>query len=157
MKAEMCCGRESKSDKLWWCNVYLKWGLHDGKSANHRILTMGGGGGMAKIVQDMTFKRFNKYPRYKSSWGRFIPRVESTPCKVKILQDYVLRSRFPAWRAANPEPEFLNLLRSSGIDSQPGGLVRQPCLMYWPARPHRLAESIPVLLKRLQIRALYNT
>jgi hypothetical protein len=25
---------------------------------------------LAKIVQDMTIKRFNKYPRYKSSWGR---------------------------------------------------------------------------------------
>jgi hypothetical protein len=29
-----------------------------------------------------------------------------------------------------PEPEFVNLLRSPGIDSQPGGLVRQPYLMY---------------------------
>jgi hypothetical protein len=38
------------------------------KSANHGILAMGRGGGLlAKIVQDMTFKRFNKYPRYKSS------------------------------------------------------------------------------------------
>ncbi len=46
------------------------------------------------------------------------------------------------------EPEFVNLLRSSGIDSQHGELVR-------PARLHRLAESIPGLpLKRLQIRAL---
>jgi hypothetical protein len=26
---------------------------------------------LAKIVQDITFKRFNKYPRYKSSWGCF--------------------------------------------------------------------------------------
>jgi hypothetical protein len=36
---------------------------------------------------------------------------------------------------------FVNLFRSLGIDSQPGGPV------------HRLAESIPRLLKRLQIRA----
>ncbi len=43
----------------------------------------------------------------------------------------------------NPEPEFVNLLRSSEIDSQSGGPVRQPYLTYWPARPHRLAESIP--------------
>jgi hypothetical protein len=35
------------------------------------------------------------------------------------------------------------LLRSPGIDSQPGGPVRRPYLLYWPARLHRLAESIP--------------
>ncbi len=31
------------------------------------------------------------------------------------------------------EPVFVNLLRSSGIDSQPGGPVRQPYLSYRPA------------------------
>ncbi len=41
------------------------------------------------------------------------------------------------------EPIFANLLRSPGIDSQPGGPVRQPHLSYWPARLHRLSESIP--------------
>jgi hypothetical protein len=46
-----------------------------------------------------------------------------------------------------PEPELVNLFRSPGIDSKPSGPVRQP------ARLHRLAESIPELLKRLQIRA----
>ncbi len=44
---------------------------------------------------------------------------------------------------ASPEPEFVNLLRNLGIDSQPGGQVRQPYLMYQPAGLHRLAESIP--------------
>jgi hypothetical protein len=29
---------------------------------------------------------------------------------------------------AIPEPEFVNLLRSQGIDAQPGGSVRQPYL-----------------------------
>ena len=53
-----------------------------------------------------------------------------------------------------PEPEFVNILRSPGIDSQPGGSVRQPYLTYRPAWLHRLAESIPGLLKRLQILAL---
>jgi hypothetical protein len=53
-----------------------------------------------------------------------------------------------------PEPEFVNILRSPGIDSQPGGWVRPPYLAYRPAWLHRLAESIPGLLKRLQIRAL---
>ncbi len=40
------------------------------------------------------------------------------------------------------EPVFVNLLRSPGIDSQPGGTVRQPYLTYWPARLHRLAKLI---------------
>ncbi len=40
------------------------------------------------------------------------------------------------------EPEFVNLLRSPGIDSQPGGLVRQNYLTYRPARLHRLVELI---------------
>ncbi len=44
-----------------------------------------------------------------------------------------------------PEPVLVNLLRSPGIDSN---------LSYRPARLHRLAESIPGLLERLQIRAL---
>ncbi len=42
-----------------------------------------------------------------------------------------------------PEPEFVNLLRSPGIDSQCDGPVRQPYLTHRPARQHRLAESIP--------------
>jgi hypothetical protein len=51
-----------------------------------------------------------------------------------------------------PEPEFVNLLRSLGID--PNLLVQQLYLKYWSARLHRLAESIPGLLRLLQIRAL---
>ncbi len=41
------------------------------------------------------------------------------------------------------EPEFVDLPRSPGIDSQPGGPVRQPYLTYWPGRLQRLTESIP--------------
>ncbi len=41
------------------------------------------------------------------------------------------------------EPEWVNLLRSPGIDSQHGGPVRQSYLTYRSARLHRLAESIP--------------
>ncbi len=55
---------------------------------------------------------------------------------------------------SKPELEFVNLLRSPGIDSQPGRPIRKPYLTYRPARLHRLAESIPGLLTRLQIRAL---
>jgi hypothetical protein len=42
-----------------------------------------------------------------------------------------------------PEPVFVNLLRSPGIDSQDGGPLRQLYLLYRPDRLHRLAESIP--------------
>jgi hypothetical protein len=41
------------------------------------------------------------------------------------------------------ELEFVNLLRSQGIDSKPCGPVRQPYLTYRPARLHGLAESVP--------------
>jgi len=41
---------------------------------------------------------------------------------------------------SQPEPVFVNLLRSPGIDSQPGGPVRQPSLSYRPARLHRLGH-----------------
>jgi hypothetical protein len=41
-----------------------------------------------------------------------------------------------------PEPVFVNLLRSPGIDSQPGGPGRYDNpLSYRPAMQHRLAES----------------
>ncbi len=50
-----------------------------------------------------------------------------------------------------PEPVFVDLLRSSGIDSQPGGPVQQPHLSYRPAMLHRFLGFINV---RLQIRAL---
>ncbi len=43
--------------------------------------------------------------------------------------------------------------KEPGINSQPGGPVQQPYLLYQLARLHRLAESIPGLLKCLQIRA----
>ncbi len=36
------------------------------------------------------------------------------------------------------EPLFVFLLRSPGIDFQPGGPLRQPYLSYWPDRLHRL-------------------
>ena len=42
-----------------------------------------------------------------------------------------------------PEPVFVNLLWSPGVDSQPDGTVQQPYLSYRPARLHCLVESIP--------------
>ena len=48
-----------------------------------------------------------------------------------------------AFGALKPiETVFINLLRSPGIYSQPGRPVRQPYLLYRPARLHRVAESI---------------
>jgi hypothetical protein len=59
-----------------------------------------------------------------------------------------------------PEPVFVGLSRSRGIDSQPGGPVRQPYLWYRPARQHTLAEWISRnrflgYINVLQIRALF--
>jgi hypothetical protein len=59
-------------------------------------------------------------------------------------------SRDP-WRGKNrPESVFVNLLRSPGIDSQPGGPVRQPFMTY---RPVRLAEfdSLESILGSLNV------
>ncbi len=41
------------------------------------------------------------------------------------------------------EPVFVAPLYRPEIDSQPGGPVRQPCMLYRPTRQHRLAASIP--------------
>ncbi len=41
------------------------------------------------------------------------------------------------------KPEFVNLLRNPGIDSQPGGAERQTYLTYRHASLHRLADLIP--------------
>ncbi len=61
------------------------------------------------------------------------------------------KPRAPQRHIHSPETEFVNLLRSSGIGSQPGGPVRQPYLTYWSAG--LLGWRIPGLLQRLQIRA----
>jgi hypothetical protein len=57
-----------------------------------------------------------------------------------------------------PEPVFVNLLRSPGIDSQPDGSVRQPYLSYRTARLHKLVDRFLGIdswaPKRLKIRAL---
>jgi hypothetical protein len=61
----------------------------------------------------------------------------------------------PGGPKLQPEPEFVKLFReSTGIDSQPGGPVRQSYLTYRPARLLRHAESIPGQIKGLQMRAL---
>jgi hypothetical protein len=57
--------------------------------------------------------------------------------------DWCKTMRFRTHLLSSAEPEFVNLLRSPGIDSKPGGPVRQPYLTYRPDRLHELAESIP--------------
>jgi hypothetical protein len=69
---------------------------------------------------------------------------------------YSLHIRTLCLQVSRTESKFVNLLRSPGIDSQPGGPVRHSSSTFQPARQYRLAESIPGLLKRLQIRALQN-
>ncbi len=68
----------------------------------------------------------------------------------------VLRYKYGTLAIELSEPVFVNLLKSPGIDYQPGG-PQQPYLTYRPARQHRLAESIPRnrFLERLQIRVLF--
>ncbi len=47
------------------------------------------------------------------------------------------------YKLSSTEPVFVDLLWRPGIDSQPGGPVRQPYFSYRPARLHRLAKSVP--------------
>jgi hypothetical protein len=90
-----------------------------------------------------------------------VTRLNTSKSDLKIffcgwdLAEWLVRtSDSPCCSRNCPEPVFVNILRSPGIDSQPGRPVRQPYLSYLPARLHGLAESIPGLHKRLQIRAL---
>ncbi len=52
------------------------------------------------------------------------------------------RSHLQVECSAEPEPVFVNLLRSTGIDSQLGGPVRKPYLSHLPAKLHRLWNRI---------------
>ncbi len=56
--------------------------------------------------------------------------------------DIILAIRHLAYKYGL-EPVFVDLLWSPGIDSQPGGPVRQPYLSYRPAMLHRQVESNP--------------
>jgi hypothetical protein len=54
-----------------------------------------------------------------------------------------LRGLYLVLCAQESEPLLVNVLRSPGIHSQPGGPVGKPYLLYQPARLYGLAESIP--------------
>ncbi len=61
----------------------------------------------------------------------------------KIIVKYFIFSYKRALVMWKSEPVFVNLWRSPGIDSLPGGLVRQPYLSYRPSRLQTPAKSIP--------------
>ncbi len=95
------------------------------------------------------------------SWGCGVSANEYRARICKPLKEP--RNLFPAWRAGTQpnwrtRARICNLLRSLGIDSQPGGPVRKPYFVI-PARQATKAgginfsESIPELHKRLLTRA----
>ncbi len=83
----------------------------------------------------------------------FLRSVDIPRWWIPILLELTMAGKFEcSLRVENPpyprstdhaESVFVDLLRSPGMDSQPGRPVRQPYLKYQPARLHRLAESIP--------------
>jgi hypothetical protein len=71
-------------------------------------------------------------------------RLSSADCWLSGVDSQVLIVDCQVlWLLLVPEPKFVSLFRSPGVDSQPGGPVRQPYLTYRPARLHNLAESFP--------------
>ena len=78
--------------------------------------------------------------------GKLLVVVGTVACGMRIMQvkhllcQTILETYCTASKA---EHEFVNLLRSRGIDSQPGGPALQPYLTHRPDRLHMLAESIP--------------
>jgi hypothetical protein len=87
------------------------------------------------ILTPISFFNKNWFPRFKSE-------ITSFWIWTQIFDDLKLRHllwkriELRAFRA-----RICNLLRRPGIDSQPGGSVRQPYLTYRPARLHRLASG----------------
>jgi hypothetical protein len=61
----------------------------------------------------------------------------SSGANLEDMKDMIL-----GHRVCGPEPVFVDLLRRPGIDSQPGGPVRNPICRAGPS-VHRLAKSIP--------------
>ncbi len=74
-------------------------------------------------------------PVYKLYWT-----LVKTTFRVWCLYSYLVHV---AHHDLCPEPVFVNLLSSPGIDPQPDRPVRQLYFSYRPVWLHRLAESIP--------------
>ncbi len=111
-------------------------------------------------MYDTKLQHFFIYETWKMTIVTFDQeRIHTTVLSTPGSSASVLHLHFHLWYVVlshqfDSEPVFVNLFRSPGIDSQPSGPVRKAYLTYWPARLHRLAESISGLLTRLQIRAL---
>ncbi len=71
------------------------------------------------------------------------PRPKNFSCLCPFKYDLPFSSLHVSLGFAPPEPVFVNLLRCPEINSHHGGPVRQPYLMYRPARLHWMVESIP--------------
>jgi hypothetical protein len=80
--------------------------------------------------------------KWFGSWIKKWSNYCKTNCQDCAISPEISRFKnaMTASSIAIPEPVFLNLLRSPGIDSQPGGIES--------------SKPIPGLLERLQIRAL---
>jgi hypothetical protein len=101
-----------------------------------------GGSGSATLLNGKT--------KYDTKFTSLRRRGYNADCRYILRVDVFICSTI---LKLLPEPVFVDLLRSPGIDFQPGGPVRQPYLSYRPATLHRPAESIPGLHICLQIRA----
>jgi hypothetical protein len=76
------------------------------------------------------------------SFMRLIPkRVSAKRSTVRLSQPTFCKMLCKV--KSRTEPVFVNLSRSLGIYSRPGGPVRQPSLTYPPARLSRLAKLMP--------------
>jgi hypothetical protein len=112
-----------------------------------------------ELTINSTYVHYSRVGSNTFTVGNPMPESTLTLCHSQLYPP-VRDFRFSLCTAAEYiEPEFVNLLRIPGIDSQPGRRVGQPYLTHRPARLHMLAESIPwnrflSSFKRLQIRAL---
>ncbi len=114
------------------------------------------------LSKEMNANRFFLEAHWLEIWSNhFCPSMgpnggsvamDSVLCRIASLAAAsVIESPLRLWALLEiSEPVFVDRLWRPGIDSQPGGPVRQPYFSYRPARLRKLAESIP----RLQIRAL---
>jgi hypothetical protein len=109
------------------------------------------------VFESLNSSLFYEKLMWKTGWQRqkrwlvyFYATVELVHYTHYVDKGVLMAGVANTYRARICEP-----LRSPGIDSQLGELVRQLYLSHRPARIHRLAESIPGLHKGLQIRALH--
>ncbi len=83
-----------------------------------------------------------KFENYTYGYN-FVPRSIVNIVLSLICSRYSYGRGFPMTTTFTTEPVFVGLLRSPGIDSQPGEPVQKPFQSYRPARLHRLTASIP--------------